>query len=64
MILENVNEDLSVIKQVMALQNMKTAEATWSEYFDHPPEVASRQHMTAKNAWNDNATYRPIKDGL
>ena len=26
MILENVNEDLSVIKQVMALQNMKSAE--------------------------------------
>ena len=53
MILENVNGDFHVIKQVMALQNMKTAEleAMWNKYFDHPPEVASRQHMTAKIAY-------------
>ena len=53
MILENGNGDFHVIKQVMALQNMKSAEleAMWNKYFDHPPEVASRQHMTAKIAY-------------
>ena len=50
MILENVNEDLSVIKQVMVLQNMKTAEleATWSKYFDHPPEVVMSLNRLAE----------------
>lgn len=53
MLLENVNEDLSVIKQVMALQDMKSSEleTIWSKFFDHPPEVSSRQHMIAKLAY-------------
>ena len=53
MISENANENLSVIKQVMALQNMRGSEleAMWDKFFDHPPEVLSRQHMTAKIAY-------------
>ena len=53
MLLENVNEDLSVIKQVMALQDMKSSEleTVWSKFFDYPPEVSSRQHMIAKLAY-------------
>ena len=50
---ENGNKDLSVIKQVVALQNMRSCdlEAMWDKFFNHPPEVASRQHITAKLAY-------------
>ena len=50
---ENANEDLNVIKQVMALQDMKSSEleTVWSKFFDYPPEVSSRQHMIAKLAY-------------
>ena len=52
-LLENVNEDLSVIKQIIALQDMKSSEleTVWSKFFDYPPEVSSRQHMIAELAY-------------
>ena len=47
------NNELSVIKQVMALESMKTSEleSIWGKFFDHKPEIASRQHMMAKLAY-------------
>ena len=47
------NSNLEVIKQVVALQNLKTAELEkmWKRFYNHLPEVASRQHMTAKIAY-------------
>lgn len=50
--LANTKQDLSVIKQVAALQSMKNAEleTVWHKFFNHPPEVASRQYMMAKLA--------------
>lgn len=45
--------DLALIKQVVTLQKMKTAdlEKMWGRFYDHPPEIASRQHVTAKIAY-------------
>lgn len=45
--------NLEIIKKVMLLQTMKTAdlERMWGKFYDHPPEISSRQHMTAKIAY-------------
>lgn len=47
------NSNLEVIKQVVALQNLKSAELEkmWGRFFNNPPEVDSRQYMTAKIAY-------------
>ena len=72
--LVNTKQDLSVIKQVAALQSMKNAEleTVWHKLFDHPPEVASRQYMIGKLAYKiqelayggvDSETENKIKAG-
>lgn len=66
------NDNLAVIKQVVALQNLKTTELKkmWNRFFNNPPEVDSRQYMTANIAYKlqelayggvDEATENKIK---
>jgi hypothetical protein len=45
--------DLKVIKQVTSLHGKTASELTelWNKMFEHPPAVASRQHMIAKLAY-------------
>jgi hypothetical protein len=45
--------DLKVIKQVTSLHDKTMSELTelWNKMFDHPPSVASKQHMIAKLAY-------------
>lgn len=47
------NDNLEVIKQITRLQGMSPQElkAVWDKFFDHPPEISSRQHMLAKLAY-------------
>jgi len=46
-------EDLSVIKRITKLQEMcsKDLLKVWYTMFDHEPDVASKQYMTAKLAY-------------
>lgn len=47
------NNDLSIIKQVMQLQDMNIRELTktWHTLFDHEPDVASQRYMIEKLAY-------------
>ena len=50
---ENISVDLTVIKQITKLQGMNTRDllSVWDQFFDHPPEVSSREHMVSKLAY-------------
>ena len=65
-------QDLSVIKQVMDLQNksLREFDKLWAKMFDHPPAIASREYMISKLAYRiqelayggiDDATENKIK---
>ena len=49
----NTKNDLSIIKQIIALQSMdeNSLRNMWDKFFDYKPEVDSRQHMVAKIAY-------------
>ncbi len=51
--ISNTKNDLSVIKQIIALQEMNEASlrSMWDKFFDYKPEIGSRQHMIAKIAY-------------
>jgi len=50
---QKTKQDLSVIKQIMALQNKKKEElkVLWDKMFDHVPAISSREYMIAKIAY-------------
>ena len=45
--------DLTIVKQIVALQNRseKQLEELWYKFFDHPPAVYSKAHMIGKLAY-------------
>ncbi|MBO7453855.1 MAG: DUF2924 domain-containing protein [Alphaproteobacteria bacterium] len=49
----NTKNDLSIIKQIIALQSMdeNSLRNMWDKFFDYKPEVSSRQHMISKIAY-------------
>ncbi len=49
----NTKNDLSIIKQIIALQSMNEDSllSMWDKFFDYKPEVSSRQHIIAKIAY-------------
>jgi hypothetical protein len=51
--IKHSEQDLKLIRQIMELQNKKTAElkALWDKMFDRPPAVSSREHMISKLAY-------------
>ncbi|MDR2781075.1 MAG: DUF2924 domain-containing protein [Holosporaceae bacterium] len=61
--IEHSERNLTLIRQIMELQNKKMTElkALWDKMFDHPPEILSRQYMISKLAWR---TQELIYGGL
>ena len=51
--ISNTENDLSIIKQIIALQSMNEDSllSMWDKFFDYKPEVSSRQHMISKVAY-------------
>lgn len=51
--ISNTQNDLSIIKQIIALQSMDedSLQNMWNKFFDCKPEVSSRQHMISKIAY-------------
>ena len=49
----NTKNDLSIIKQIVALQSMdeNSLRNMWDKFFDYKPEVDSHQHMISKIAY-------------
>ncbi|GHT99032.1 hypothetical protein FACS1894126_5020 [Alphaproteobacteria bacterium] len=51
--IKNNEKDMSVIKQVLSLQDKKTIElkVLWDKMFDHQPAISSREYMISKLAY-------------
>ncbi|GHT95765.1 hypothetical protein FACS1894122_13560 [Alphaproteobacteria bacterium] len=71
--IKNNEKDMSVIKQVLSLQDKKTIElkVLWDKMFDHQPAISSREYMISKLAYRiqeltyggvDEATQKKIQD--
>jgi hypothetical protein len=59
------NEDLRIMRQILSLQDRKLPElkALWEKMFDHPPGIASREHMIAKIAYRiQELTYGGVDE--